>query len=150
MTKLAVPILLLAVVGTTAAAARGDASVPDGVRFETLEIYVDAGSHPLAAWQFEFRVAAGDAEVVGVEGGEPPAFAEAPYYDPSALRGGYLIVAAFQANDEVPTGRTRVATLHLMVRGDREPRYDVSLVVASDPDGNSYDAVLSVEKGDDR
>ena len=150
MSKPATVMLCLAVAATAAPAARGDASTREGVRFETIDIYVDSGDKGLGAYQFEFRVIGGNAEVVGVEGGESPAYAAAPYYDPSALRGGYLIVAAFEPEGAVPAGRTRVATLHLMVRGDRDPDYDLKLVVAADQDGNSIAGDITFEKGDAR
>jgi len=43
-----------------------------------------------------------------------------------------------------------VATLHLMVRGDRDPDYDLKLVVAADQDGNSIAGDITFEKGDAR
>src|SRR5688572_10593827 len=37
------------------------------VRFEAVDIFVDSGAKPLAAYQLEFRVEKGDAKIVGVE-----------------------------------------------------------------------------------
>jgi hypothetical protein len=150
MSKPAMSLLCLALSASAASVARGDASTSPSVRFETIDVYVDSGSTGLGAYQFEFHVVGGNAEVVGVEGGATPAYAAAPYYDPSALRGGSLIVAAFQAEGTLPSGRTRVATLHLMVRGDRDPDYDLKLVVAADQDGNSIPGDITFEKGDAR
>lgn len=130
-----------------ASAARADDATESRVRFVHVTIYIDAGERALAAWQVEFLVRAGDVEVVGVEGGEHPAYAEPAYYDPSALREDRLILAAFDTGTNLPTERTRVATLHLMVRGAATPELDVRLVVAADPDGRSFDATVTMEEG---
>src|SRR5688572_2021156 len=56
--------------------------------FRVLDVYVDSGASALAAYQFEFNTAqkdAGELKLVGIEGGEPPAFREPPRYDPRAL-----------------------------------------------------------------
>ena len=56
------------------------------VRFAPVDVYLDSGSRPLAAYQFELKVTQGKVKIVGVEGGEHEAFREAPYYDPAALK----------------------------------------------------------------
>jgi hypothetical protein len=147
MSRLAMTVLALGSVVAAATGARADVPGAERVRFVNVEIYVDAGAKSLAAWQLEFLVKAGDVEVVGVEGGEHPAYTNPAYYDPSALREDRLVLAAFDTGANVPTGRTRVATLHLMVRGSDAPKFDVQLVVAADREGRSFDAVVSVEEG---
>lgn len=146
MTRLVATLLTLGLLGT-AATARADVAGAGRVRFVNVAIYVDAGAKSLAAWQLEFLVRAGEVEVVGVEGGEHAAYADPAYYDPSALREDRLVLAAFDTGEHVPTGRTRVATLHLMVRGSAAPEFDVRLVVAADRDGRSFDAAVSIEEG---
>ena len=125
------------------------------VRFAPLHIYLDSGSRPLAAFQFELKAAAGKlapakagVKIVGVEGGQHAAFKEAPYYDPAALAKNRIIIAAFNTGSELPTGRTRIATIHLQIIGDAEPDYELKLVVAADADAKEIPAKISFEKGE--
>ncbi|NMC69900.1 MAG: hypothetical protein GYA57_07525, partial [Myxococcales bacterium] len=143
----ATALLGLGLAVSAAAVARAEATGGAPVRFLQVAIYIDSGPRPLAAWQIEFLVRAGDVEVVGVEGGEHPAYAEPAYYDPAALREYRLVLAAFDTGTDLPAGRTRVATLHLMVRGAAAPELDARLVVAADPDGRSFDAAVTIEEG---
>jgi hypothetical protein len=103
-------------------------------RFQAVDIYLDAGSTPLAAYQLEFTVTNGTAVLAGVEGGEHSAFRSPPHYDPKALQQARVIIAAFNAGkaSDLPTGRTRVATLHLMVSGPRQPEYKIVVQTAAD------------------
>src|SRR5690348_13106857 len=87
------------------------AAADDGpIRFRPVHVYVDAGGTPLAAYQIEI-VVDGNAQIVGVEGGEHPAFALSPHYDPAALASGRIIIAAFNTGPDLPSQRTRVATV---------------------------------------
>lgn len=123
-------------------------TVQPKVRFAPLHIYLDSGSRPLAAYQFELKAAAGQVKIVGVEGGQHKAFKEAPYYDPAALANDRIIIAAFNTGRELPTGRTRIATIHLQITGDAEPDYELKLVVAGDADAKEIPAEISFEKGE--
>ena len=133
------------------------------VRFVPIEIYLDSGQVPLAAYQFELEATAGQVEIVGVENygasdlidvkigvenGETPAFGEAPYYDPQALANDRIIIAAFSTGEALPTGRTRIATIHLQVAGPTEPEYELKLIVAADAEGNEIPAELTLETGE--
>ncbi len=120
------------------------------VRFAPLHIYLNSGNKPLAAYQFEFKAAAGQIKIVGVEGGHHPAFKEAPYYDPAALANDRIIIAAFNTGSDLPTGRTRIATVHLQIIGDVEPEYEFELSVAADADGHEIPAQISFEKGEQK
>ena len=100
--------------------------------FQALEIFVDSGDAPLAAWQIELTIA--DAVIVGVEGGEPECWREPPHYDPEALTGGRIILAAF-TTDTAPAGRLRVARLHLEAAGDAAERAVIASVVAATEGG---------------
>ena len=42
-------------------------------RFEAIDIYIDSGAQPLAAYQVELRATSGDVKAVGIEGGDPSA-----------------------------------------------------------------------------
>lgn len=132
--------------------------VAGAARFVAVDIFVDVGTAELGAYQLEFRNEhAGGYRLVGVEGGEDPAFSAAPYYDPAALnqeivagvgvdppaRAGRIILASFSTDDVLPTGVVRVATLHLMVDDDA-PEFGATLIVAGDADGNRIPATVEV------
>jgi len=118
------------------------------VRFAPLHIFLDSGSQPLAAFQFELNATKGQVKIVGVEGGQHKAFKEAPYYDPAALANDRIIIAAFNTGRELPKGRTRIATIHLQIIGDAEPDYELKLTVAGDADAKEIPAEISFEKGE--
>ena len=119
-----------------------------GVRFAPLHIYLDSGNNNLAAYQFELKAAAGQIKIVGVEGGQHKAFKEAPYYDPAALANDRIIIAAFSTGRDLPTDRTRIATIHLQIIGETEPQYELKLIVAADADGKEIPAEITFEKGE--
>jgi hypothetical protein len=109
----------------------------EGGRFRPVAVYVDTGSAPLAAYQVEVTVGTAEptAKIVGVEGGEAAAFRPAPYYDPAALQGGRIVIAAFTTDTTPPHGHVRVATLHLFEPAGCVPGYRARLVVAVTADG---------------
>jgi len=119
-----------------------------GVRFAPLHIYIDSGNSSLAAYQFELKAAAGQIKIVGVEGGQHAAFKEAPYYDPAALAKDRIIIAAFSTGSDLPKGRTRIATIHLQIAGDAEPKYELKLIVAGDAEAKEIPAEITFEKGE--
>jgi len=131
-------------------AGRDDLSPEPGVRFAPLHIYLDSGDRSLAAYQFELKATAGQIEIVGVEGGKQKAFSEPPYYDPAALAKDRIIIAAFNTGRDLPTGRTRIATVHLLIKGDVEPQYELDLTVAGDADGEKIPAEITFEKGEEK
>jgi hypothetical protein len=112
---------------------------------------VDPGGEALAAYQVDVRAGvAGDADgadgahqpvprvvqIVGIEGGEHPAFREPPYYDAQAMAGDRAVLAAFTLGRDVPREATRVARVNLRVEGPGEPRVDARLMTAGDPSGD--------------
>ena len=119
-----------------------DSSVEE--RFLAVDVFVDSGAAPLAAWQVELVDVSGHARVVGVEGGEHPAFLEAPYYDPAALQSGRIIVAALHVGADLPVGRTRVARVHLVT--DAEPSLAVVPMAAATVGGESIDVRAELER----
>jgi hypothetical protein len=130
---------------------RASQETPYGVttsRFAPVAVYIDSGSKPLAAYQFELKATAGQIKIVGVEGGSHPAFEDAPYYDPAALANDRIIIAAFNTGVDLPTGRTRIATIHLQIIGDAEPRYELKLMAAATSEGQEVPATLTLEKGE--
>ena len=117
-----------------------------GTRFTVLEIYLET-AEPLAAWQFELREAPGTMRVVGVENGDSDAFGEAPYYDLAAVSAGAadrILVADYSLRPaaELPTGRSRVATVHVRLEGAADPEYVLNLMVAGGTDGEPIQASI--------
>jgi len=108
------------------------------VRFSAVEVFVDSGAQPLAAYQLTFTATSGDVKIVGIEGGEHPAFKEAPHYDPKAIQHERAILAAFNtaSADNLPKGRTRVATVHVQITGAVRPVYAVKLEAAANLEGS--------------
>lgn len=134
MKALALLFLLLLAAGLTA---QEPAVEERRAMFRALDIYLDSKGSPLAAYQVELAITNGAAKIVGIEGGEHAAFHEPPFYDPRAMQHGRVIAAAFSTNAaaQLPSGRTRVATIHLQVTGSAEPQYELKLEAAADPDG---------------
>ena len=48
------------------------------VRFAAVEVFIDSGEQPIAAWQFQLAAERGDVKIVGIERGEHPAFSHPP------------------------------------------------------------------------
>ena len=139
-------LLLLAVLLGTLLAQ--PAATKETVRFQAVDIFIDSKEIPLAAYQLEFLVKTGDAKVVGVEGGEHPLFKDAPFYDPKAIQHERVIIAAFNttSGDKLPTGKTRVATIHLQITGERKPDYAVKLDTAATLEGRKIVAEIKYEE----
>ncbi len=121
-------------------------------RFVTLAVTLDGGEHRIAAYQAELEVVAGRAEIVGVEGGGEPGFSEPPYYDPAALAGGRVILGAFDTKRALPTGRQRVAVVHLRETGTVPVEYALTNVVTASLNGETINAraYLSGQGGEER
>ena len=124
-------------------------SVETDTRFSTLDVYIES-TEPLAAWQFELREASGRMRVVGVENGETAAFGEAPYYDLMAVSQGMadrIIVADYALQHEVglPTGRNRLATIHMQIEGNAEPVYVLNLMAAGGANGEPIQATIDFD-----
>lgn len=125
-----------------------------GPGFEAIDVVVDAGAEQLGAYQVEVR--ANGATLVGVEGGEG-AYAAAPYYDPAALHGGggggageRIVLAAFSTAGQLPSGRVRVARLH--VQTDGQATYRATVMAAGAAEGQRIEAKATVQRtaGDGR
>lgn len=127
---------------------RASKPLPTRVRFAPVHVYLDPAGRPLAAYQFELKATSGQIKIVGVEGGEHAAFKEAPYYDPAALQNERIIIAAFNTGSDLPTTRTRIATIHLQIAGDVEPKYALSLTTAADANGENLPVEITLEKGE--
>jgi hypothetical protein len=117
-------------------------------RFCAVDILVDSGSTPLAAYQVRFAITNGSAKIVGIEGGEHPAFRQPPFYDPKAIQNEVAIVASFSTSPvaQLPSSKTRVATIHLRTNGTRRPEFDVKLQTAADAEGNKIGCNVRFEQ----
>jgi len=138
-------VLFVALLGTLLAQ---PAVTDQTVRFQAVDIFIHSKEAPLAAYQLEFLVKTGDAKVVGVEGGEHPAFKDAPFYDPKGIQHERVIIAAFNTSseDKLPKGKTRVATIHLHVTGEQNPDYAVKLETAATLGGRKITAEIKYEE----
>ena len=141
MKKLLVTLALL-----TACPGVAYAEEAQSPRFVPLEIHLDS-PEPVAAWQFELNDRNGAMKVVGVENGGHAAFQRAPYYDRDAVSRGSaskIVVADYSLADHslLPVGRFRLATLHLMLRG--QPDFELRLIKATTPEGRAIDASISL------
>jgi hypothetical protein len=118
------------------------------VRFEAVDVFVDSGAQPLAAYQLTFRATSGDVKIVGIEGGGHPAYKAAPYYDPEAIQHERVVLAAFNtaAIGQLPIGRTRVATIHVQIRGADEPRFVAKFETAATHNGTAISARTSFQE----
>ncbi len=133
---LALILLVLPLFGQNALFDAKDASADPSVRFVPLHITIDPQGEALAAYQFELKTISGRVKIVGVEGGDHAAFSAPPYYDAQALMQDRVIIAAFSTADNLPTGRTRVATIHVQVEVDVIPEITINLETAGDVQGN--------------
>jgi hypothetical protein len=118
------------------------------VRFRAVDIYVDSKESPLAAYQIEFSVTNGNARIVGIEGGEHPAFTEPPFYDPKAMQHERVIVAAFSTNpvSNLPKGKTRLTTIHIQTSRAVGPEFELKLQAAADSNGKKIPAEASAQE----
>ncbi|MGQ9589648.1 MAG: hypothetical protein ACUVYA_05055 [Planctomycetota bacterium] len=140
---------LLFVLAAVSARETGSAG---GIRFRALDVFVDAGAEALAAYQVEISaesdgheaMSGTEPKIVGVEGGEPEAYASPPYYDPAALQGGRIVLAAFTTADAPPRGRMRVARIHMAEPEGTEVRCSTRLVVAAAPGGSRIEAAVEL------
>lgn len=126
-------------------------------KFVYVDVYVEAGERSLAVYQVHVHYGdgtrtgltkPGTATVVGVEGGEG-VFAPAPYFDPKAMQHVEVIIGALSTADEadLPSGRVRVARIHVMLAAGVEPVFGVVLLAAGTPDSQRFDTTATVEIG---
>ncbi len=119
----------------------------DGVRFVTVDVFIDSGETPLAAYQIDLWAtsAGGRVLLAGIEGGEHQAFREPAHYDPRALHAeeafDHVVLAAFSTGKDLPSGRTRVATLHYQAPNGGDVTLQVESVIAGDRDARPVEAI---------
>ncbi len=115
------------------------------VRFTLVDLYVNPGETPLAAYQIRLKDPTGKVQIVGIEGGKHEAYKEPPFYDPKALTKNEIILAAFSTKKDLPKGKTLVARLHLQVEGKQDVDFQSQLIAAASSDGQKIKAQVQVE-----
>lgn len=141
---------LAALAGASVRSATQDApGAAQVIRFQAIEIWIDAREEPLAAYQIEFKAAEAfthAVKIVGIEGGPATSvFAAPPYYDSAAMQHERVIIAAFSTAkvDALPRGRTRIATIHVQVSGPAVPEFELRTMTAATIDGREIQADAS-------
>ncbi len=118
----------------------------EGMSFRAVDVLLDPLGKPLAAWQVEvIAQGPGGGTIVGVEGGDGPHFSKAPYYDPAALQGGRIIIAAFTTEEGPPAAKFRAARLHLAERGG-PASYTARIMAAAAPGGERIEAAVELSR----
>lgn len=144
--------LLVGLAGATLAGPAEDAtgSLPSASvsRFAFVDAYIDSGNVPLAAYQFELSASGPGVTLVGVEGGDAPAFAEPPYYDPQANLQNRIIIAAYNTGSDLPRGRSRVARIMVRLSGASHANWSAKLDVAASSDAKPVSAQIQVSEGE--
>lgn len=115
-------------------------------QFEAIDVYVDSGTNPLAAYQFELASTTPGVKIVGIEGGEHAAYSDAPYYDSRAMRNNRVIIAAFNTGKDLPVGRSRVARIHVEIQGSGARSYWTRLSVSATVEGRRIPARVSLAR----
>jgi hypothetical protein len=124
-------------------------SQQDGViRFAAVDLFIDSDETPLAAWQVELHATRGSVRIVGIENGEHPAFSDSPpYYDPDAMMQDRVILAQYSLarSDHLPSGRTRIATVHVQFDGDQPTDFALTVEAACDERGRRVEVETHYE-----
>ncbi len=125
-------IALVLAAGTLSAAENTEAKTV----FKAWDVRVETGDETLGAYQVEIFYPKTTVKIVGVEGGEPETFRDAPRYDPKGLKGGRIILAAFTTDKKsAPKGTVRVARIHTSIEGKDTPEISAKVTTAGNIDG---------------
>ncbi len=139
--------LLLALLVATLGLSELASSETPAIKFVAVDIYLQS-DEPVAAWQFELIDRGGQSKITGIENGESAAYDRAPYYDREAINLGQsdrVVVADYSlaAKEALPSGRFRLATVHLLQHGDDAAEFELTLVNASNHAGTAVNALIS-------
>jgi hypothetical protein len=109
----------------------------EGASFRVIDIFLDPKGKSLGAYQLGWKVTTQNARIVGIEGGDHPAFRNPPQYDPRAIQGERLVVAAFNAGAEksLPRGRIRIGSIHIEAAPSAICRFEIENLEAADVQG---------------
>ena len=128
-----------------APSAPADDAARPALSFHAVPVEITCAA-PLAVYQITIAAPPDTVRIVGIEGGTAEPFRAPPHYDPRAMMHETVIIGAFSTRPahELPSGTVRVATLHLEVRGDPLPDFDVTLDAAAGADGADLDATVTL------
>lgn len=89
---------------------------------------------PLAAYQVRISGVA-TMKLIGVEGGDHAVYAEPPHYDAALLaadtRADRIVLADYSLDDDLPSGRVRIARIHVAVMDGGEQVVPAVVLVAA-------------------
>ena len=141
-------ILLSATVGLAALSAQDRSTDAAPVSFRAVDVLVDSGAEALAAYQLDFLATTGSVKIISIEGGQHAAFKEPPYYDSKAIQQEHAVLAAFNTSPaaQLPSGKTRVATIHVQVTGGIQPQFATRIITAATVDGRPVRAHASLNE----
>lgn len=116
--------------------------------FAVFDVYVDSRGEPLAAYQVKISDQNAAIKIVSVEGGKHPSYTEAPKFDPKAIQRNVIKIAAFSVDrrEKLPTGRVRVASLHVEIGPGLTPAWKAVVETAARPGGGKIKAEVSISK----
>ena len=116
--------------------------------FALFDVYVDTGEEPLAAYQLKLSDERAAVKIISVEGGEHASFREPPKFDAKAIQRDVIKIAAFSldAKEKLPTGRVRVASLHVEIGPGLTPAWKAAVEAAARPGGGKISAEISILK----
>ena len=116
--------------------------------FAVFDIYLDTGAEPLAAYQLKISDERAAVKILSVEGGEHPSFAEPPKFDPKAIQRDVIKIAAFSLNGrgQHPSGRTRIASLHVEIGPGLTPEWIATVQAAAGPGGAKISTQVTISK----
>lgn len=131
----------------TPAQSPGFASLAIFITPENARVGGGGPARGLGSYQVEITASHphGDVLLTGVIGGDAP-FSAPPAYDPAALHeSSRIIIADFTTSDDLPTAKTRVATLSLMLPSEdlKSTTITARLVAVGDGDAAAIDASVT-------
>ena len=122
--------------------------LPSRAQFQAIDIFVDSKHQPMAAYQLEFSAKQKSVRIVGVEGGDHETFKAPPFYDPKAMQRNRVVLGAYSTGKDLPTGRTRVATIHVQVTGAGAADYRLKLQTAANSEGDPIPVTVTWKERD--
>lgn len=116
--------------------------------FAVFDIYLDSGAEPVAAYQLKISDERAAVKILSVEGGEHSAFSDPPKFDAKAIQRDVIKIAAFSLNGraQLPTGRTRIASLHVEIGPGLTPEWIATVQAAAGPGGAKISTQVTLSK----
>ena len=116
--------------------------------FAVFDVFVDSGAEHLAAYQLKISDEKAAVKILSVEGGEHASFAQPPKFDGKAIQRDVIKIAAFSldAREKLPSGRVRVASLHVEIGPGLTPDWKAVVEAAGGAGGTKISAAVSISK----